>query len=91
MGCATMQRFWVAPFHSPATTTKRPRKTTAAADFTSCLPFGCTDENACNYDPDALYEDGTCGMPTSPTTAMATVSTTPMPMAFVMSWKSPAA
>jgi len=36
-------------------------------DFESCLSFGCTDNDpttaggvACNYDPEAEYEDGTC-------------------------------
>ena len=29
-----------------------------SCEFISCLEFGCTDENACNYNPDAQFEDG---------------------------------
>ena len=29
-------------------------------DYFSCIPIGCTDEEACNYDPEAQFEDGSC-------------------------------
>ena len=29
-------------------------------EFESCLALGCTDSVACNYDAEALYNDGTC-------------------------------
>lgn len=32
----------------------------AICDFISCLSLGCTNENACNYDPAALFDDGSC-------------------------------
>ena len=38
----------------------------AACDFVSCLAFGCTDENACNFDATANYDDGSCGYPAFP-------------------------
>ncbi len=28
-----------------------------------CTRDGCTDENACNYDPDASFDDGSCSVP----------------------------
>jgi hypothetical protein len=31
-----------------------------SCEFTSCLSLGCTDENACNFEPSALWNDGTC-------------------------------
>jgi len=29
-------------------------------DFLSCLSLGCTDEAACNFDDEAVFDDGTC-------------------------------
>jgi hypothetical protein len=34
---------------------------TCATIETSCGSFGCTDPAACNYDPDAVQDDGSCG------------------------------
>ena len=33
-----------------------------AAIETSCGSFGCTDPTACNYNPDAVQDDGSCGV-----------------------------
>jgi len=33
-----------------------------AAIETSCGSYGCTDPEACNYDPDAVQDDGSCGV-----------------------------
>jgi len=30
-------------------------------DETVCTPVGCTDPTACNYDPNAVQDDGSCG------------------------------
>ena len=32
----------------------------------SCLSFGCTDSEACNYDENATFEDGSCTYPAFP-------------------------
>ncbi|MGB1481544.1 MAG: hypothetical protein ACPG66_09260, partial [Flavobacteriales bacterium] len=32
-------------------------------EFTSCVAVGCTDPEACNYDPEAEFEDGSCFYP----------------------------
>ena len=29
-----------------------------SCDFFSCLPSGCLNQNACNYDPAAIINDG---------------------------------
>jgi len=31
-----------------------------AADWGDCINIGCTDNSACNYDPDATNDDGSC-------------------------------
>ena len=31
-------------------------------DETVCTPVGCTDPTACNYDPNAVQDDGSCGL-----------------------------
>ena len=33
-----------------------------AAIETSCGAYGCTDPSACNYNPDAIQDDGSCGV-----------------------------
>jgi len=33
-----------------------------AAIETSCGSYGCTDPTACNYNPDAVQDDGSCGV-----------------------------
>ena len=33
-----------------------------AAIETSCGSYGCTDPTACNYDPEAVQDDGSCGV-----------------------------
>ena len=43
-----------------ATSTQTPPPTTGR-DFTSCV--GCTDAEACNYNPEATVDDGSCVMP----------------------------
>ena len=90
MGCATMRRFWVAPFHLPATTTKRPRKTTAAVTSPLASPSAALPRMPATTIPKPSTMTERVSMPTSPTTAMATASTIPTPMACVMSWKSQA-
>jgi hypothetical protein len=32
-----------------------------AGIVTSCGSYGCTDSSSCNYDPDAVNDDGSCG------------------------------
>jgi len=41
---------------------------TCALEFLLCMQYtlGCTNEAACNYDPDAGYDDGTCVFPGAP-------------------------
>lgn len=34
--------------------------------FNVCIPSGCTDANACNFDPTAVNNDGSCSYGTSP-------------------------
>ncbi|MDP4665868.1 MAG: IPT/TIG domain-containing protein, partial [Flavobacteriaceae bacterium] len=34
--------------------------------FNVCTPSGCTDENACNFDPTAINNDGSCSYGTNP-------------------------
>ena len=56
-----------APSNWRATSTRAPcSQIRSSCDFVSCLSFGCTDENACNYDDAATYDDGTCAYPAFP-------------------------
>ena len=49
-----------APSNWHATTTPAVFPDPSSCDFVSCLSFGCTDENACNYDEAVTYDDGSC-------------------------------
>ena len=41
-----------------------------SCEFTSCE--GCTDEEACNYDPQAVIDDGSCVFRGASTVVLAT-------------------
>ena len=50
----------VAEAFVPTITTDGSCFTTCVEMTTSCQYFGCTDSAACNYDPNAVEDDGTC-------------------------------
>ena len=43
-----------------------------SCDYVSCLTFGCTDSEACNFDAEATFEDGSCTYAAFPTTVKET-------------------
>ena len=43
-----------------ATMIQQPQSMTVHATSLSCLNFGCTDANACNFDATADFDDGSC-------------------------------
>ena len=56
---ACLTRLGVAPSNRLATTTLKRRWTMGRA-ISPHAGFGCTDADACNYDPEAQFNDGSC-------------------------------